>query len=305
MIRIRHIGAALLLVVATAGFAQPAPPAGTMSADVTPTGSPTNGNATVSPATVADAATRIDEAASTEDKPSMFGVSLGTSIAAGNFGSGQGSQLWSTALGVRYAVGTLRLTASIPYLRIRSRGLIFSGIDSTPVIVAARPGGPRMTNSGLGDATFGAAYTLPTGEGRPEIELSGRVKFPTATRSSQLSTGKTDFSAGLQVTQSVGRLAPFASVTYRIFGDPAGINLRNGFAASAGTSFALGGRAVGLISYHYARTASALVRDSHELFAGASTKLGHAPLRATAYATAGLSRGAAARSGGLSLSFDF
>lgn len=285
-----------------AGSPSPAPAATAPANAAGATGSPSEAAATVSPASVASAVMRADEA---EGQSSRFGISLGTSFAGGNFGSGQGSRIWSTALGARYAIGTLRLTASIPYLHIRSRGLIFSGVDSTPIIVAGGSRGPRVTNDGLGDVTLGAAFTLPTGDDMPEIELSGRVKLPTARDSDQLSTGKTDYSAGVQVSKTVGRFAPFVSATYRIFGDPARINLRDGFAASAGTSVAIGDRSIILVSYHYAQAASRLVRDSHELFAGASTRLPGSPFRFTGFATAGISSGAAAGSGGLSLSFDF
>jgi hypothetical protein len=268
------------------------------------TGSPSNANATVSPTTVAEAMARPDETGSTTGSTS-FGLSLGTSIAGGNFGSSQGSRLLSTALGARLAIGTLRLSASIPYLNIRSRGLIYSGIDSTPVIAAPGTPGPKIKHDGIGDATLGAAYTLQGGGDAPEIELSGRVKLPTATKSSQLSTGKTDYSAGVQVTKLVGRFAPFVSGTYRIFGDPAAINLRDGFAASAGSAVLIDQRSTALFSYHYARAATRLVKDSHELFAGISTKMPTSSLRLTAFVTGGLSKGAAATSGGLSVSLDF
>lgn len=269
------------------------------------TGSPSNATATVSPVSVAEAASRVDEAAAAGADRSSFGVSLGTSIAGGNFGSGQGSRIVSSALGARAAFGALRLTASIPYLNIRSRGVIFSGVDSTPVIVAGSQGGPRRTADGLGDLTVGAAYTFTANAGGPELELSGRVKFPTAARSDDLSTGKTDYSAGIQVTQTFGRVAPFASATYRVFGDPAAIDLRNGIALSVGSAISVGRRSTVLLSYHYARAASRLVEDSHELFAGASTRLAGSKLRLTGFATVGASKGAAAGSGGLSLSLDF
>lgn len=267
------------------------------------TGSPSNANATVSPATVADAITRADDASGTNT--SRLGVSIGSAIAGGSFGTGQKSRMISTALGVRAAVGTLRLSASLPYLNIRGRGLIFSGIDSTPIIASGGKPGPRITNKGLGDLTVGAAYTLPTSSGGPEVELSGRLKLPTATRASQLSTGKTDFSVGAQVTQAVGRLAPFVSGTYRSFGDPASIDLNNGIALSGGTAVLLGKRTVALLSYHYAEKASRLIKDSHELFAGASTKIGESSVRLTGFVTAGVSSGAAATSGGASLALHF
>ena len=290
---------------AAAQAAQAGQPAAPPPAEAEATGSPSNANATVSAATVASAAVRPDDRAEDAAGHTNFGLSLGTSVAGGNFGTAQSSTLWSTALGAHYALGPLRLSASLPYLHIRGRGLIFSGIDGTPLIVSGGTPGRKVVHKGVGDVTFGAAYTLPASDGQPEIEFSGRVKFPTATNASQLSTGKVDYSAGVQVTKSIGRFAPFISGTYRFFGDPARIDLRDGFAASAGTSLSLGDRSVGLFSYHYARAATRLVRDSHELFAGASTRLPGMPLRATAYATAGLSSGAAAASGGLSVALEF
>jgi hypothetical protein len=267
------------------------------------TGSPSNATATVSPTTIAQALSRQDATVSGNEP--RFGLSYGTSIASGDFGTAQGSRLVSTAIGARLAIGTLRLSASIPYLNIRSRGVIFSGIDSTPVIASVGTPGRKRTNDGLGDITFGAAYTILSDGSTPEIEFSGRVKVPSATRSSGLSTGKTDYSAGVQATKLFGRVAPFVSGTYRIFGDPSTIDLRNGFAGSAGAAVVLSERSTALFSYHYARGASRLVRNSHELFAGASGKLPGSNLRLTSFVTKGVSSGAASVSGGLSLSLDF
>jgi hypothetical protein len=267
------------------------------------TGSPSNATATVSPTTIAQALSRQDDSGSGGDV--SFGLSYGTSIASGDFGTSQGSRLISSAIGARLAIGTLRLSTSIPYLSIRSRGVIFSGIDSTPVIASGGTPGRKRTSDGLGDITFGAAYTVESDGTRPEIEFSGRVKVPSATKASGLSTGKTDYSAGVQVTRLIGRVAPFVSGTYRIFGDPSSIDLRDGFAGSTGAAVMLSERSTALFSYHYARGASRLVRDSHELFAGASGRLGGSNLRLTSFLTKGLSSGAASVSGGLSLSLDF
>lgn len=264
------------------------------------TGTPTDATATVSPATVAGAASRPD---ATDAGRTVFELSLGSSLASGDFGTGQSARIISTALGARLALGTFRISASIPYLSVRGRGLIFSGVDSTPVIAAASvPGARTVTHDGLGDLTLGAAYTLREQGDLPEIELAGRVKLPTASSASQLSTGKADGSFGIQITKAFGHVAPFVSATYRVFGNPSSIRLEDGFAASGGASFSIGRAAVLLASYHYAAAASRLVRDAHELFAGLSVALPRSRLRLTGFATAGLSSGAAAESGGLSLS---
>jgi hypothetical protein len=293
----------ILLFISQAPFAaahsEPADIASTSSSGpARTTGSPSNAGATVS-------VTSVDSAAARGTGTGAIDISLGTSLASGKFGTSSRSTIWSTALGVRYAVDGLRLSASVPYMRLRSADTIFTGIDSTPVLVSTAPSGPRTTHRGLGDATLGASYTLPAAPSAVEIELSGRAKLPTASRSSGLSTRKADYSAGVQITKAIGRFAPFASGTYRILGDPAGFDLRNGFAASVGTSYIVSSNAVLLTSYHYARAASRLVGDSHELFAGASTRLPGSRLRLTGFVTHGLSDGAARTSGGVSLAFGF
>lgn len=261
------------------------------------TGSPSDTNGTVSAVTVTQALDRPDDSIAGPN----LSFSVGTSIAHGDFGGASTTQILSTAFGARYSIGNLRFTASVPYMRIRTSGVVFTGIDSTPVIVAPSVPGHRALFDGLGDLTLGGSFTA-TGSGGTEVELSGRIKIPTATKASGLSTRKTDYSAGVQVTKTFGAIAPFISATYRFFGDPSGFNLRNGAAASAGLSTAVGKASVLLFSYHYAQKVSRLTSDAHELFAGASTALAGDKLRLTAFVTAGLSNGAAAASGGLGLS---
>lgn len=256
--------------------------------------SPSEATATVSPVTAAAAFEPADPASSVE-------LSLGTSIAVGDFGTSTKTSLWSTALGARVALGDLRFSASIPYMRVRSNASVFTGIDSTPVLVAGGAG-PKRTNRGFGDVTVGVSYTLPHAPDAIEVELAGRVKLPSATRDSRLSSGKTDYSLGVQATKAVGALAPFVSTTYRILGDPSGFDLRSGLAASAGSSLVLDRHTVLLGSYHYSRAASRLVRDAHELFLGGSRELTGTRLRLTGFGTVGLSRGAAGVSGGIAAS---
>lgn len=261
-------------------------------------GSPSNATSTVSPSTVPQNMERL------QDGPGPFMVSLGTLYAEGDFGTASDTSIWSSALAARYRTGDLRLTASLPWLRIRSNATIFTGIDSTPVLVA--PGtGRRRTADGFGDLTLGAAYTVTTPQSGTEFELSGRIKLDTATRSSGLSSGEKDYALGVQVTQPIGRVAPFVSATYRFLGDPAQYRLNDGLAASAGASVEIGPGAFVLASYHFSERATRLVSDAHELFAGASARINDTPLRVTGFATAGLSRGAAGLSAGAALSYAF
>lgn len=263
------------------------------------TGSPSNATTTVSPSTIPEAMERAD------GHRGVVSFSLGALYASGDFGVDTNTSIQAYALGARLRRGGWRLSASLPWMRIRSNATLFTGIDSTPVLVAPGTAAARRTRRGFGDLTLGAAYTLEPNASALEVELSGRVKLNTARRSSGLTSGMTDYALGAQVTRPVGRVAPFASVTYRVLGDPQVFRLRDGFAASAGVSASVGPRTLVLTSYHYAQAATRLVSDSHEVFAGASTAIGDAGFRLTGFGTAGLSNGAASVSAGIAISQAF
>ena len=258
--------------------------------------SPSGTAATVSPATVA-------QSTATDGSQTLpFTISTGVSYASGDFGTGRNASIIAVPLTLQAAVHGVRLTADIPYMSIRSRGTIFTGIDSTPIIVAGG-GGPRtVTHSGLGDLTLGATYALPQlVVSQIQVEFSGRLKIPTASDHSGLSSGKVDGAAGIELTRAVGQIQPFISATYRILGDTSSYRLRNGFAASAGASLPIGPKVIALLSYHYSASASSFVRDGHELFAGVSVPVSESRLRLSAFVTKGLSSGAADAAGGLSI----
>lgn len=261
--------------------------------------SPSSGTSTISPSSVPRAMERL------EDRDTTIDLSLGTIYAEGRFGTASLTTIWSSALGARLRTGNLTLSASLPWMRIRSRSTIYTSIDSTPVLVATNTAATRQTADGFGDVTLGASYTFASQASPVELELSGRAKISTATQSSRLSSGENDYALGADVSVPLGRLTPFASVTYRILGDTASYRLRDGSAASVGTSYAIGTESFALVSYHYARAATRLVDNSHELFAGMSTHVPATPMRLTGFSTIGLSRGAAAVSGGVALSVGF
>jgi len=261
--------------------------------------SPSSATTTVSPSSVPQAMERMSGSDATAD------VSLGAIYAGGDFGTGSQTSIWSTAVSARVRLENWRLSASLPWMRIRSRSTIFNGIDATPVLVAPNTSPGKRTAKGFGDITLGAAYTIAPASLPVELELSGRAKLNTATRSGGLSSGESDFALGADLSVPLGRVTPFASFTYRFLGDTAAYQLRDGPAASAGLSYALGANSFLLTSYHYSRAATKLIDNSHELFLGASTRVPGAPLRLTGFATAGLSDGAADASAGLALSAAF
>jgi len=237
---------------------------------------------------------------------SDFSISLGASMWGGDFGAPTETQISSVLLSARYRIGGLRLSASIPRMRIRSDGSLFTGINGTPLYVAPMVAPANRVRDGIGDVTLGASYLVPETSGLGfDLDLHGSVKLPTASKESQISTGKTDFSAGIGASKTFGRLTSSVSATYRFFGDTPTWNFHDGIEITAGGSYAVTDRSVLLLNYTYARAATALINDSSEIVGGFSTPLGGSQLRLTGYAAKGLSSGAADWSGGISVGFTF
>jgi hypothetical protein len=83
-------------------------------------------------------------------------------------------------------------------MHIRRDGTFFAGLGGTPLFVAPNIRPVKRVGNGRGDLTLGASYLLPGRERRSfDLKLTGRVKIPTASKASQLSTGKTDSSGGV------------------------------------------------------------------------------------------------------------
>jgi hypothetical protein len=216
-----------------------------------------------------------------------FSVTTGVDYSSGDYGTGADTDILVVPVSARYKVGNLRITATVPWLRIDGSSAIV-GDGAGGVVID--PNAPRTTRSGFGDVSVGAAYQIPEDSLGFGLDLSGRVKLPTASRARGLGTGKVDFTVGAEVSRTFGPITPIASVSYRMPGDPDGIDLHNAWSVSGGASVALG-KSVLIASYDYREATSDFAEESQELFGAFSTPL-TGNLNATLYGTAGLSKGA-------------
>lgn len=80
-------------------------------------------------------------------------------------------------------------------------------------------GSSRVT--GLGDTTAGAKWRFQEETAnRPQIAVTGQIKFPTASRSKGLGTGRFDYTPGFSLAKSFGHYALCAGAGYNFVGDP-------------------------------------------------------------------------------------
>ena len=101
----------------------------------------------------------------------------------------------------------------------------------------AAPAG-RRTESGLGDVVLAATYNFYDNKtSGVALDVTGRIKLPTASEKRGLGSGKADFAVQLDANRDVQRAAFFGTVGYKWLGDPDGLNLKNVVYGSLGASY--------------------------------------------------------------------
>ena len=232
-----------------------------------------------------------------DERVSLSGISISAGLAywEGDFGGPTTSELLVVPVSLRYDSGTLRAWATLPYMRVESEGVLFAGTDGGPIFVDPATASPAGTvREGLGDLTVGATWSVWEEGVRPvSLDLTSRIKLPTADDDDGLSTGKTDISFAVDVSRAVNGVVPYVSAGYKFIGDPDGFDLDNTVSLAAGLSVPLGevGDTIALIAYEYDSSASDLVDDGHEIFSAISGSIDDR-FTWTAYGSVGLSDGA-------------
>lgn len=217
----------------------------------------------------------------------QLSFTTGLDFSEGDYGAPLDTRILVVPFSARLKTGDVRITASVPWLRIDGANIVGGGAG-TPIVID--PAAPRSVRSGLGDVSLGLAYVIPEDRLGIGIDLSGRIKLPTASAAKGLGTGKADFSGSVELSRTFGTVTPFASVGYRLPGDPDGFDLKNTLFASAGFSVAAG-KTVLIASYDYRESPTTLAQDSHELFGAISVPVS-SRLDITFYGSGGLSKGA-------------
>jgi hypothetical protein len=160
-------------------------------------------------------------------------TSTGVDYTTGKYGQATSTDVLSVPFVARYEVDRWVFQGSVPYVRVSGPA------DVVPDLGRIQRGSVRPTSttqSGLGDVVLSADYALLNNPQSLNLDLIGKVKFGTASRSKGLGTGETDLSLQADVAQSFGDFTPFGTLGYRSFGDPEGLDLRNIFFGTIGAT---------------------------------------------------------------------
>lgn len=168
-------------------------------------------------------------------------ISASANYETGDYGTDSRSETWYMPVTIKryFLVGEISMT--IPYVQTSGAGV--TTIDGNVFQIST--GGPQVTNSGFGDIVLrGSYYLLSEGKSVPfDLNLTGKLKVPTADDSKGLGTGEFDTGVGLEFAKTLpDGFTGYLDIYYTAIGDPPGVELEDRVSFDIGFSRALAPR---------------------------------------------------------------
>lgn len=162
-----------------------------------------------------------------------FKATTGFDFSSGKYGAEKPTEVLYVPLTVQATKGPWTLKGDVSWLRVSGPALLLDGssVSSVPVRTSGSASGP-------GDINLYARYSVESLYARNLfIDLTARVKIPTASFADGLGTGEWDQSVQMDIATVFGKIVPFAAIGYRFTGEPAGFTLRDVVYGTAGVQY--------------------------------------------------------------------
>ena len=228
----------------------------------------------------------------------QYRASAGFDYSSGSYGAATKTDVSYSSATLRATKGPWTLKAVVPWMTLSGPAVLLDGAGSGSVAT-----GQSRNVSGLGDLVFSGGYSVQSWYPRGLfVDFTLRVKAPTASASKGLGTGKADVAGQVDIAQAFGKFMPFATVGYRVTGNPAGYNLRNVVYGTAGLQYTLNQRFTAGALFDYRQTSLPGAADPKEGTAYLNIKIAEA-WSLNVYGLAGFSRNSPDAGGGLVVPF--
>jgi hypothetical protein len=209
-----------------------------------------------------------------------YKATFGLDYSNGSYGTDRNTDVELGLTTLSAISGNLKVSISVPYMRIAGRGLVIFDAAGNPEVINRKTTIAPDVRTGFGD-----------------LNLSASTRR-------RLGTGAADFGGDFEVSRQFGIWDPFISIGYLFPGQPSVYSLNNTASVSTGTSLELTDHLVAIGSYDYDSPSSPLLPSSQEAFGSLSWLISDT-VTLTGYSTAGLSSGSPKVGGGLLVSYDF
>src|SRR2546423_5927557 len=155
-------------------------------------------------------------------------LGVGADYSRGSYGTGSQSSTFSIPFTARYELDRWTYKVTVPWLEVKAPADVVPGVGRVD-----NSGKPKKRNfagtkteSGLGDIVGAATYELWYDDNLERgLDLTGRVKLPTADAGKGLGTGSTDFGLQADTYRTFAPLPLFAAGGPTFFRHPAYVGL--------------------------------------------------------------------------------
>lgn len=180
------------------------------------------------------------------------GASTGFDFSSGDYGSEGDTEITYIPVNLKYQNDDFALKLTVPYIKMSSEDSSVVGGGSNTVVLDSDESTTTetTTESGLGDIVFKGTYFLYEGDENdplmPMIDLSAKIKLPTADEEKGLGTGETDYALESDFTWFTDDFAIFTTIGYKFMGSNETYDLNNvaygsiGFAYQIESGFSTG-----------------------------------------------------------------
>lgn len=214
------------------------------------------------------AATTATTATDADAAQGDFKLGLGMEYTTGDYGTGQDTDILYVPVRFQYMPGRWIFGITVPYIEITGNGDVTGG-SSGPIVTnrGRATGAGRSTQSGLGDVILRVSYAIvQETRNAPLIDLTGKIKVPTADEDKGLGTGEFDYTFQVDVSKKFGKITPFGTLGYQLLGESGGaINLNDVFLFSLGATYAASNTLSVGLKYDYREATTANSGEKSEL----------------------------------------
>jgi hypothetical protein len=163
----------------------------------------------------------------------QFKASSGFDFSSGTYGASKPTEILYIPATLQAAKGPWTFKAVVPWIRVSGPALLLDG--TTDGTAGVRTSGAA---SGVGDINLSAMYSLESLYTYGlYVDLTARVKAPTASYAQGLGTGAWDETFQADVAKTWGDVMPFFSFGYRVTGQPKNFALRDVYYGSVGVQY--------------------------------------------------------------------
>ena len=162
-------------------------------------------------------------------------IITGIDYSRGDYGDSETTEMVYLPLTIKYRHFPWTTKVTIPWLTITGPESVTAG--SGTVLTGRGNNGTTATDSGLGDVTASLGFALDTlwqTSGKTFVDLTAKIKLPTADADARLGTGETDYQILLDVAHAFDTITPFATFGYKWMGDTADTDYNDVFSLSLG-----------------------------------------------------------------------